>query len=383
MKTPRIYLAPMVRAGNLPLRLLCLKFGADLVFSEELIAKKLQSCKRVENYELGTVDFVVEPQNTSQHATVVYQTCLYEAGVNILQIGASNATDALKAAQVVCNDVAGIDLNMGCPQHFSISGGMGAALLKTPEIAEDIIKTLARNITNIPITCKIRLLDETQATIDLLRRLEAAGATKITVHLRRVPDRPRDPAKWDELKKLIGCVNIPLVANGDAYTFEDAVKLSNEYGNGCDVMVARGAIADFSAPFSPNLTTRFSTMTQAANAYLSVSNLCASHFSLDKWFLMQLPRYRTNEKVSKQLNQDLASAKTVQELKLAMGIENITPAPVSRESLWIGCESKRTDSLPSREDWGIALSRALGEEDVLLKNSTTTKRLKPLIVAEM
>jgi hypothetical protein len=56
-------------------------------------------------------------------------------------------------------DVVGIDLNCGCPKHFSLQGGMGAALLKTPETIEDIVKTLSNNIDK-PITIKIRLLEK-------------------------------------------------------------------------------------------------------------------------------------------------------------------------------------------------------------------------------
>jgi tRNA-dihydrouridine synthase 2 len=93
--------------------------------------------------------------------------------------------------------VAAVDINMGCPKHFSVHGGMGAALLRKPEVACDvrltrsspaisldlpltgrilalcqrqIIKTLRRNL-NIPISCKIRLLEDTKATVG--RRLGA------------------------------------------------------------------------------------------------------------------------------------------------------------------------------------------------------------------
>ena len=56
-------------------------------------------------------------------------------------------------------DIAGIDLNCGCPKHFSIQGGMGAALLKTPETIEDIVKTLSNNLDK-PVTIKIRLVEK-------------------------------------------------------------------------------------------------------------------------------------------------------------------------------------------------------------------------------
>ncbi len=64
---------------------------------------------------------------------------------------------ALQAAQAVAPYVAAVDVNMGCPVHFSTSGGMGAALLKQPERAADILTTLVRALP-CPVTAKIRLL---------------------------------------------------------------------------------------------------------------------------------------------------------------------------------------------------------------------------------
>jgi tRNA-dihydrouridine synthase 2 len=61
---PKLYLAPMVRVGTLPFRLLSLRNGADLVYTEEIIDKKLVSSKRVENKELGTIDFVSQKDHT-------------------------------------------------------------------------------------------------------------------------------------------------------------------------------------------------------------------------------------------------------------------------------------------------------------------------------
>eukprot|EP01018_Ginkgo_biloba_P002320 Gb_29671 [translate_table: standard] len=80
-----------------------------------------------------------------------------------------------------CKDVAAVDVNMGCPKSFSISGGMGAALLAKPELIYDILTTLKRNL-EIPVTCKIRLLKSPQETVELARRIEKAGVSAIAVH---------------------------------------------------------------------------------------------------------------------------------------------------------------------------------------------------------
>ena len=69
-----VCLAPMVRAGALPLRILCLDYGADLVWSEEIIDRKLSLCRRVENGILGTIDYVLNEK------TIIFRTCSAEKG---------------------------------------------------------------------------------------------------------------------------------------------------------------------------------------------------------------------------------------------------------------------------------------------------------------
>lgn len=158
----------------------------------------------------------------------------------VFQMGTSNAVRALTAAQLVCNDVAAIDINMGCPKSFSLSGGMGAALLTNPELIHDILTTLKRNL-DIPVTCKIRLLKSSQDTVELARRIEKTGVSALAVHGRRVADRPRDPAKWSEIADIVAALSIPVIANGDVFEYDDFQLIKNVTG-AASVMVARGAM---------------------------------------------------------------------------------------------------------------------------------------------
>ena len=226
--------APMVRVSTLPFRLLCRHYGADVVYSEELIANKLQHCTRHVNASMGTVDFVSPSQS------VVFSTYAHEPIV--CQLGASNAVDALRAAEVVVADVRAVDLNMGCPERFSTQGGMGSALLRTPEVAADILQTLRRNLpASLAVTCKIRLLDRFEDTAELMRRLEAAGVDAIAVHARRVPDRPRHQALTEQLSVLFSLRGVPCVYNGDLFTsttIPEHVALPAD----TSVLVGRGAM---------------------------------------------------------------------------------------------------------------------------------------------
>lgn len=180
--------------------------------------------------------------------TVVFRTCEEERNRVVFQMGTSDAVRALTAARIVCKDVAAIDINMGCPKPFSISGGMGAALLAKPDLIHDILTTLKRNL-DTPITCKIRLLKSSQDTVELARRIEKTGVSALAVHGRRVADRPKDPADWSGIADVVAAVSIPIIANGDVFEYEDIQRIKLATG-ASSVMVARGAVWNVSV-FSP------------------------------------------------------------------------------------------------------------------------------------
>jgi tRNA-dihydrouridine synthase 2 len=133
--TNKLILAPMVRIGTTPFRLLCLKYGADIVFTEEIIAKKLMNCIKVYNKDLNVNEYI-----SIKDSCMVLRVHPEEKGKLILQIGASDPNDAVRAALVVKEDIIGVDLNMGCPKHFSTHGNMGSALLNRPDLAKEVFK---------------------------------------------------------------------------------------------------------------------------------------------------------------------------------------------------------------------------------------------------
>ena len=162
-----ISLAPMVRMNTLPFRELCAKNGADYVFTEEIIDRKLIWCKRVENKEMNMIDFVsVRDQNVPLRIREAEKSKL------ILQIGSNNPHWAVKATELVENDICGVDVNMGCPMKFSTSGGMGAALMNDLENAKSIMIALKKRFGHkISVSCKIRVLDNFEETIKFITTL--------------------------------------------------------------------------------------------------------------------------------------------------------------------------------------------------------------------
>jgi len=217
-----------------------LKYGADIVYGEELVDKAVAQTTRVVNEVLGTIDFVRKSNNT-----ILYRTCK-EDYPTVFQIGSNDAVNALKAAEIVSRDVDGIDLNMGCPKHFSVHAGMGAALMSNPDTVKDILSTLVKNLPN-PISCKIRLKSTTAETIDLLKLVESTGVKAVAIHCRTIPERPRDNAHWDILKEIVDLkpINIPIIANGDVFVHDDIRKIREMTGIE-SVMIVRGAIKNTS-----------------------------------------------------------------------------------------------------------------------------------------
>ena len=154
----------------------------------------------------------------------------------IFQIGTSDPERAVQAARLVAADVAGIDVNAGCPKPFSTSGGMGAALLKTPDKLCAILEALVKNIVpefEIGISVKIRILDTAAETEALVRRLCATGITALTVHCRTTPMRPRERAIRGQLRMITEVCHeagVACLMNGDVENREQGLALAQEFG---------------------------------------------------------------------------------------------------------------------------------------------------------
>ena len=267
--------APMVRMSTLPFRLLCRHYGASIVYSEELIAAKLKLCRRSIHPVTSTIDFHSPNSSGSVLST-------YPGEPLVVQLGANDPSEALQAALVVAADadVRAIDLNMGCPERFSLQGGMGSALLKQPQLVHSILSTLRRNLpSTVAVTCKIRLLPSLHDTIQLMHTCQSAGIDAIALHARQVPDRPRHRALVDDVPLLASHLSIPCVFNGDLFTREDLVRWK---GLGSSLMLARGAQWNPSI-FSEQPLPVFDIVRQ----FLSVARVYAPSVGNGKWSVME------------------------------------------------------------------------------------------------
>lgn len=218
----KLCLAPMVRSGELPMRLMVLQYGADLVWSPEIIDRKIRICTRVENSELGTIDFV-DMTKQGQRNPVIFRTKrAIELGKLIFQLGSADPAIAVEGALKVIKDVDGIDLNCGCPKPFSVHGGMGVALLLNPDLLTLILRNLVEKVgipNKKPISAKIRLLDAIDSipTLELVDKICGTGITYLTVHCRTREMRNRE----NPIRKFVETIyqvtskfGVSLIVNG-------------------------------------------------------------------------------------------------------------------------------------------------------------------------
>ncbi|PID72259.1 MAG: tRNA dihydrouridine synthase DusB [Desulfobulbus propionicus] len=217
-------LAPLAGYTDLAFRILCRELGASLCFSE------MVSCHGL----------VYQQKNT----LVLLNTVAEERPVGI-QLFGSDPEVMGKAAALVSNypiDV--IDINMGCPVRKVIKKGAGSALMKTPELAHQIITTVCAH-TTLPVTVKFRSgwTHENITAVQFGQMAEAAGASAITVHARTWSQGFGGYADWDVVQQVKEAVSIPVFGNGDVLSYQQGIQRMEE--TGCDgIMVGRGALGN-------------------------------------------------------------------------------------------------------------------------------------------
>ena len=163
--------------------------------------------------------------------STIWSTHPVERPYLIYQIGTASPELAVQAALRVANDVSGVDLNCGCPKPFSTSGGMGAALLDKPDLICEILTGLRKALPpHLSVSCKIRLLPTSEATLGLVRKIVQTGISCLTVHCRTRNMRKGEKAIPERMKEIVDLVktmnvDVAVLANGDCLSVDDAKRL--------------------------------------------------------------------------------------------------------------------------------------------------------------
>ena len=225
------WLAPMAGMGDASFRRICKEHGADYMTTEMVSAKAL--C-----YGDKKTPFLAAIKG-------------YEAPIAIQLFGSE--PDAMAKASEILLELsaksgmmpAAIDVNMGCPMTKVVKNGDGSALMRTPDVAEAIVRAMVRVTADVPVTVKLRLgWDKTcMNVVEMAKRMEDAGAAALCVHARTRSELYTPGIHPEYIGLVKNAVSIPVIGNGDITSAADAEKMVAE--TGCDgVAIARGALGN-------------------------------------------------------------------------------------------------------------------------------------------
>ena len=224
----QLFLAPMAGVTDWPMRVLCYRMGADYACSEMVSAMGLMYAKPGnETYRmlLGTHP---EERNTACQLFGSDEHAMGEAAAKISELDRFTM----------------LDINMGCPARKVVGGGDGSALLLDPDKAARIMEAVKKN-THLPVTLKTRLGFDADS-MNALALAEAAqelGFAWVTVHGRTRQQQYSGRADYAAIGELKARLRIPVIANGDVFTPEDAVRIQRETGAD-GIMIGRGAMGN-------------------------------------------------------------------------------------------------------------------------------------------
>ncbi|MDF5717089.1 MAG: tRNA dihydrouridine synthase DusB [Rhizonema sp. NSF051] len=146
------------------------------------------------------------------------------------------------AIKAVAEGADTVDINMGCPVNKITKNGGGSSLLRQPEVAEAIVREVVKAV-DVPVTVKTRIgwNDKEITILDFALRMQDAGAKMITVHGRTRAQGYNGNARWEWIARVKEVLSIPVIANGDIFSVESAVKCL-EQTNADGVMCSRGTM---------------------------------------------------------------------------------------------------------------------------------------------
>ena len=221
----KLALAPMAGVTDFAFRAICRELGADLTYTEMVSAKALV-------YQDGkTRSLLFSGRDEHPAGAQIFGSdieCMAHAAALALEISGADF----------------IDINMGCPVGKVVKSGDGCALMRDPDNAMRIIEAVVKNV-KCPVTVKIRKGWDNGSVnaVEFSKMAESAGASAITVHGRTRTQMYSGKADWNIIRDVKNAVNIPVIANGDVYTAQDAERILR-YTGADMAMAGRGVLGN-------------------------------------------------------------------------------------------------------------------------------------------
>lgn len=218
----KVSLAPMAGITDYVLRSLVRKYSKNALLTTEMISSEF----------LAQVKDGAITKRDTDHSPISYQISGHKP--HLMRAAAEYLTPFADM----------IDINMGCPVNKVVKGQDGCSLMRNPSLAADLVKAV-KDGTDKPVSVKFRLgytLDELNF-VEFGEQMQEAGAEFITIHGRTRSQMYSGVADWKSIRKLKENVDIPVFANGDILTVDDAIRCIEE--SGADgVAVGRASMGD-------------------------------------------------------------------------------------------------------------------------------------------
>ena len=222
----RVSLAPMAGITDYVLRSLVRKYSKNCLLTTEMISSEYLA--QTLNGRSGT-EILKRDEN---HSPISYQISGHKPHL------------MRQAAEFLNNYADMIDINMGCPVKKVVGGQDGCALMRNPELAADLVKAV-KDGTDKPVSVKFRLgytADEMNY-VEFGQQMQEAGAEFITIHGRTRSQMYSGKADWAKIRKLKENVDVPVFANGDITSIQNAIECL-ELSSADGVAIGRGALGD-------------------------------------------------------------------------------------------------------------------------------------------